>query len=421
MRAYRAFLLVLLTLGIAYSSPTRAQDGLTCVRFTTDAVQDVGNNCANVPVGTACYGYGGIEISTFGSSAQSEFTQPTDRIELASVQQLATTNLSENSADFGIATLNLQANLPRAFPGKGVVMMTLGEVYLENQVAPDEALILPDEPVAVTAGSNGSTLYSEPSSPVDAALMLGEVAAGTQLQADGVSPDGDWLRVFVLAEKDYAQSSVAWVRLEELVAPVNRRGLPTITADSLTPMQSFNFSMGESQSICGDQPTSLLYIQGPEHIESRLIINGADIHFGSTLLIRLLPPGNILQVIVIDGIALLNANTPDQLVIPPGFFSQVCLSEPDEDGLRTVGSDCAWSEPQILAGDVLESLFTLLDDGIPQNLQYYGTYVPRLICPSGIGQPRCTIELRYEPHIAYVDELCEAGLLSDEVCELYES
>ena len=81
-------------------------------------------------------------------------------------------------------------------------------------------------------------------------------------------------------------------------------------------MQSLHLNTGLKQAACDADPTSMLYLQGPEETEVQLTINSTDIRFGSTILVRILPPGNIMQMISLSGIGILNKGAQDERAVP---------------------------------------------------------------------------------------------------------
>jgi hypothetical protein len=419
MRVLHLFILGFVLLGLSLYQPTQAQNTTDCPSFIQTALQQLGNNCANSPIGSACYGNSEITTSYANPNAAATFTKPGDRINLSLLNDIHTSGVDLKDKKWGLALLNTQANLPKTLNSKGVVMVALGDVQAQNAVLPADLLELGDKPLAVLVGKKGSDLFNTPSGFTEASSLFGHLPAGTPLQADGISPDGKWLRVFAMHDNIYFQSPNAWVKISELADAANLKTLPVIGPNSFTLMQAFYLNTGVKSAACDTDPTSMLYLQGPEETEAHLNINGADVRFGSTMLVRVLPPGNIMQLIILSGIGLVKTEGQAQQVIPPGFASQICLSDASDKGIRTIGANCHWSEPALLSFNTLEALFRSLDGKIPQNLQYYRTFVPRLICPSGVGQVRCRIQIIYQALLRYLRDLCRRGLLPKHICDLY--
>src|SRR5204863_4708699 len=104
---------------------------------------------------------------------------------------------------------------------------------------------------------------------------VAHLPADTIFQADGISPNGEWIRIFAPHDQPYFKNANAWVKRSELENSASVKHLPTIGPNSLTPMQSIYLDTGLKPAACATDPTSMLYIQGPEETESQLIINGA--------------------------------------------------------------------------------------------------------------------------------------------------
>lgn len=401
------------------STSTTTTTTATCSRFVESAFQQVGTNCANLEAGNLCYGHPVVTAST-GPVVNKEFSEAADRLNLLDVTSIHTEPYDPAESSLGIAVMNIQANLPVGFPGKGAVLMAFGDTTVTNAVAAEDALILPNEALDVQVQQAGADLYNVPPGFSVPSQPFGSVPQGTFLQADAISVDGQWLRVFALHDEKFAQSAIAWVKRSALISTLDVSGLPTITDDSYTPMQSFFLTNGLDESSCAELPPSLIYVQGPENTLVDLTVNGAKIRFGSTILLRVLPPGNVLQMLVLTGIGIINPDTPDEIILPPGFASQTCLAdipEGEDENQPVVGEDCNWSNAVLLSFEELESLSTQLSGIIPENLQYYTTSVPRLVCPSGVGDVICTLELDDTEFTDGLGNLCQNGTLPPETCD----
>jgi hypothetical protein len=402
--------------------PAQAQDAATCSPFVESSLQQVGTNCANLESGNACYGHPGVTIATTDPASNQAFSEVANRVGLTDATSVQTTPFDPVESNWGIAVMNVQANLPKAMPGKGVVLIPMGGVTLSDAVSDEDTLVLPDQPLDIIIDVGGADLYMSPLNFNAVSEPFAHVPQDTLLQADGISKDGQWLRVFVIHDQKYAQSPIAWVKLSNVANAPGIDKLPIIGPNSKTLLQSLYLTNTLDQPSCNDIPSSMLYVQGPEEVLVDLTVNGADIHFGSTILIRIMPPGNRMQLIVLSGLGLLYPNTPNEIVITPGFASEICLADinqGDDPNKRTIGQNCTWSIPQVLSFEELESLYNQLDNKIPENLQYYRTYVPRLVCPSGVGQVQCRIRLAYVRLIIRLNRLCQTGILPKAICDRY--
>jgi hypothetical protein len=67
-----------------------------------------------------------------------------DRTALIDLETIRTTPLNLALDRWGIAVMNVQANVPNTLPGQAVTFLLLGDAQVENRVVPEEAHIPPD-------------------------------------------------------------------------------------------------------------------------------------------------------------------------------------------------------------------------------------------------------------------------------------
>jgi hypothetical protein len=392
--------LLFLFTGLLILPVAQAQSN-TCPALVNRALAEIGTNCAGLERNNVCYGYNRVEAAFNDPVSEDYFSKPSDRAGLTTLESLQTAPLNEAAGTWGIATMDVQANLPGALPGQSVVFILLGAVEIENAVPEEDALILPDEPLEVLT-SHAAALRR---SPAGQAQVVGQVEANTPLLADGISENGQWLRVFFMAD----HQATAWVRLGDLEAVDSLSTLPVITPKSRTPMQAFRFQTSIGGVDC-EQAPSVLFIQGPENIEVDINANGADIRIGSSILLRTLPDGS-MQIFVLSGGATLNPNGPNPLFLAPGFTS-ICPP------LGAMNGNCEWSAPrQITQAESIELSFIKPLFTNASNLLHYTPSVPELVCASGVGQVAC--DLYFENAalaLARASEECATGGLPASMC-----
>jgi hypothetical protein len=324
-------------------------DAGLCPALVEQALGDLGPNCDALDRNSACYGFNRVDATFVEAQAADFFSNPADRTALTALDTIATAPLDTAQERWGIAVLNVQANVPNTLPGQAVVFLLMGDTQVHNAVAPQDALQLAD-PIVVTT----LTAANVRSSPSTAANVVGSLSAGATLPADGVSPDEDWLRVLF-------ESGAGWVN-RQLVAG-DASSLPVISRDSRTPMQAFTFRTGFGAPTCAESPPSLLLIQGPDKVAVDLTANGADIQIGSTIVLWLLAD-NRMQLVVVNG----SAHVGD-LTVPAGFTLFAPLGEDGE-----VEDEGDWTGFRALTPDELALLLPL--QFIPENLLHYPIIVP---------------------------------------------
>jgi Tol biopolymer transport system component len=337
----------------------QAQDGYE--QLVRRALSELGTNCANLDQNSACYGFANV---TGDFSDASTFAAPGDRAGLSNLNAVQTSALSLGDNTWGIAVLNVQANVPAALTGQSAVFMLLGDVTVENAVPADAALI-PAAPVAITTVAEAPILKA----PAAKAAVWGTVAGGTLLQADGVSPDGLYVRVMY-------QDQAAWVSRELLDPAAGLDTLPVISKDSLTPMQAFTFTTGGSAPPSLAVPPHVLVVQSPKNTPVEIIANGAKIRVQGVIYLRTLPDGRN-QLITADG----------EAVLFPGDTNQVKVVA----GTSVIFGDGTWVEWRVVTQGEWDGYETL--QFIPGNVLIYVIDNPNPVQPSGIGEPPTVIEV----------------------------
>jgi hypothetical protein len=351
-----ALVLPLLLLGllliIAPHAGLAQNDAGTCPALVTQALDQLGQNCDLLDRNSACYGYNRVDATFTQALGDDFFSQPADRSELTFLDTIETAPLDVDQEFWGIAVLNVQANIPNTLPGQAVTFILLGDVEVENAVAPEDA-IQPADPINVTTAI-GANVRSNPSANAN---LIGSAAPGTELAADGLSTDGNWLRILFAG-------GTGWISREVIDTATDVSSLPTIERESRTPMQSFYFSTGFGDPTCNEAPPSLLVVQGPNNVSVDITANGADITIGSTIALMILP-GNQLQLIVVSGEAKLG-----DVSVPAGFKITAPLSE---DGKTVTGP---FQNLQPLTQEDLDNLQPL--ENLPPNLLHYEIDLPTL-------------------------------------------
>ncbi len=361
-----ALLTVTVLLGLSSRSVQAQTGGAACPALVELALSQVGNNCANLPRNSACYGYNKVE-STFSQSVPEAFFQhPADLSPLNVLSTLQTAPLDLGLGQWGVAVMNAQANVPDTLPGQAVTFLLMGETTVENAVEP-EAAASAGQQITVIAQVN-TVAYTAPDTT---STINSAVNAGTVLNADGTSADKVFLRLPV------SGSSPLWVERAALNPNPLMDSLPVVgNSPSLQPMQSFYFRTGPGQTTCTQTP-SVLAIRSPENIQVDITANGAKIRLGSLITLKVLPPGNRMKLAVLEGGVTLDPDGANPLYIPAGFSTTRCLTEAQSlgiDGLsndQEVGKDCSWSPPEpndlndLDEGQIVLSTFERLGFGTP--------------------------------------------------------
>ena len=310
LRYLRLILMILLVGSVLGIAPSLAQDSDdACPVIIETALDTVGDNCGALDRNNACYGYDQVEATFSEAVASDYFSQPSDRAELIHLQSLVTAALSETGETWGIALLNVQANVPNTLPGQAVVFMLIGDAKIENAVAPEDAF-LPTDPVPVTTAVAFSNIRSAPNTD---SYVIASVVRGTEFEADGRSVDGEWYRVIY-------EGSPVWINQFVLNQANGLSDLPVISDDTLTPMQAFYFRTGTGTPVCNEAPNAVV-VQGPESMSVMINANGADITISSTIMLQS-NPDDTIKLTALQGHAEVGG-----VVVPAGFSINAAIDE----------------------------------------------------------------------------------------------
>jgi LysM repeat protein len=391
----RPRLLLFIIVGLFSLSILAQPAAATCPAIVEQALTQMGRNCSGLERNSACYGFTRVDASFNAQVPDGFFSRPADRASIVDLKTLVTSPLNLDSSQWGVAVMNVQANVPDTLPGQAVTFLLLGDAQVENAVQPN-GLVGPP----VTAITQADTqLHSGPSADTN---LVGNVTAGTVLQLAAANSDKSWVQVS-------AGGGAAWVTRAAFnpLAPVDK--LPVADSSPLNPMQAFYLRTGLNKPECAQTP-SVVAIRSPQNIKVDLTANGANIQLGSLILLQILPPGNVMKLTTLEGNAVLDANTPNALSVPAGYSTTLCLDEPDNLGIdgeandRRVGRNCSWTPIQISdpeEGQTVQAALERLNAPPPVPVP---TSQPQVVqCPSGTtlthvvlsGETLYRIALRY--------------------------
>ncbi|MGB1285139.1 MAG: hypothetical protein ACPG7F_01285 [Aggregatilineales bacterium] len=335
-----------------------------CPVLVEEALSRADDNCNDLDRNAACYGYNLVSASFVDDVDDDFFASPADRSPIEDLRSLTTFPFDENSEQWGIALMSLQANLPNTIPGQAVTFVLMGDVEVENATAPEDNF-QPADAIMIQTNLNAA-LRSGPS-PANNTRDI--IPAQTTVGADAISADGRWLRVVY-------NDIPGWILRTYTSADDMLLDLPVLDGEQFTPMQAFYLRTTPAQTSCEEAPESVLVLQTPEDLSVDLQVNGADFQVGSTVVIEILPPGNSMKITVLDGHVILFANEfmTSNIDLYTGQSSTICLSPPDDLGQDGNSNDrlitCGWSPPDDILQTSLASQYCTLEQ-LPIPLLFY--------------------------------------------------
>jgi hypothetical protein len=350
MRSIRRFLLLSFTLLLGVVVPITTGQADLCPALVEQALAQVGDSCVGLGRNIACYGFNRINTTFFTEQPTDFFTEPADLASLVSIESLQTSPLAVDESEWGIAVLNVQADLPTLLPGQAALFLLLGDVQVTNAVPP--RLSVETEPISVTT-TGALNLRSGPSQRNN---VITSVPANTTLLADQQSADGGWLRVLY-------DDTVGWVSSQFVTTTGNLARLAVQDPNALGTMQSFYLQTGLTGTSCTEAPPSLLVVQAPQTTRVNLTVNGVALSIGSTVAFKA-NVENGLQIGVIDG----SAQTADGTIVPAGFIITYDLDETGQNAQGRHTDLRPFNANELISWETLEN--------IPASLLHYPIDMP---------------------------------------------
>lgn len=266
-RAVVVGLMLLTAVAVAQNPPADV-----CTTIVRAALQAANNACSGTGRNQVCYGNILGHVTPAEGVTDVSFEQVGDVALLERISALQLSPLDEAAQQWGVALMQLQANLPDTLPGQNVTFLLFGDVTIEDGTGQQVRV--------ATTVNTAANLRLAPSatSPV-----VGSVAASAPVAATGWATNQlgqTWVRVYY---EDY-RTATGWILAE--LTDVDLAAVPEVPADSLTlnPMQAFYFKTGIGQTQCAEAPASGVVVQTPHGVgKVNFTVNGIDIALGSTV------------------------------------------------------------------------------------------------------------------------------------------
>ncbi|MBC8098729.1 MAG: hypothetical protein H7Y11_04760, partial [Armatimonadetes bacterium] len=177
--------------------------------------------CTEVDRNTACYGNGAIFIGVTAAADDPDmiFANPGDQMPIGTLTFISTSSVDDSvltAEQWGIARLEVQANLLAEQPQRSSTLWLMGKAILTNRS--------PVVPELVATASGTLNLRTLPAADADIITQLGLRDA---VIANGRTDDNRWLRVFVPRTE-----TLAWVGAEVVTLTGDLNTLDMVTPDT---------------------------------------------------------------------------------------------------------------------------------------------------------------------------------------------
>lgn len=124
----RKLLLVFVSLILSIAGAVAQDDA--CPTIVADALIATDSVCSGIGRNEACYG--NIQITAELADDELVFEKQGDVVNLIEIERLTLSPYVEESTEWGVALLHVQANIPDTVPGQGVTFLLFGDVDITN-------------------------------------------------------------------------------------------------------------------------------------------------------------------------------------------------------------------------------------------------------------------------------------------------
>ncbi len=290
----RSFTVLLILVGLAllisapseqdhttYAQPAYQDD--VCGTMIEEALLVVANNCINLGRNEICYGH--EQVSATLNDDTLFFDAPGDIVPVTAIEALFTRPLDPDSGEWGIAVMDIQADLPTA--SDSVRILVFGGVELE----PDTSMVTEDVPTCqfTNTGIANTNLRAGPDSIYSIVDVLDR---DDTVVVYGRSADDAWLR-----------SSRGWIAAEDGTLECDA-GIELVEMNDsedtfVAPMQAFTLQVDEA-ARCQAAPSGLL-IQSPTGQTANIMVNNIEMRVGSTAFVSVDETTGCETIANIDG------------------------------------------------------------------------------------------------------------------------
>ncbi len=274
-----------------------AQDGAeTCPALVDNVIDSLEEVCIGLGRNQACYGNANITAVARSTALNFTFDQPGDRASVTAIERIALSPLDIEADVWGIAVLQIQANLPNTLPGQNVTMLAFGDVQVEDV----STTFAPVQLIATTTAN-----VRERTGPSTNYATSGTLQEGISITIDGRVENSEWARV------RWSATATSWVFAPLLQIQGDINTLPVVRDNEIIgpylPMQAIVFTSGIGNSACSEAPESGILFQTPQGTgQINFLINGVEVVMGSTVFIQAQAGGELI-VRTVEGTATVTA------------------------------------------------------------------------------------------------------------------
>ncbi len=226
----------------AQDTPDDDETDRTCNALVDTALEAIGNACGDLGRNEACYGNFNVQAVDFDDAPITDFDDSGDVTPISTIATITTAPLNLDEQVWGVAVLNLQANLPDTLPGQNVTFLIFGDAQIN---ADDDA---PDG-------------FGAPMQAFRLSTGVGQVTCGA-VPRDGVmvqSPQGTTVN-FLINGVEVEMGSTVYLAVNEDEALVISvvEGHATVTSDGVSQTAQAGEQITAAEGHAPSAPQSLV-------------------------------------------------------------------------------------------------------------------------------------------------------------------
>lgn len=277
-----------------------------CDALIVSAIQHIGSSCRELGRNEVCYG--NTQVSATLNDPQLVFDAAGDIVSIMTLQAIITRPANPETNEWGIAVMDLQADLPES-ETDSLHMVMFGGVDVEPTNAEPRSTALP----TCNFVNNADELTNVRSGPGTRYHIVDILDRGVSIPVYGISPNDEWLRsqhgwVYARAGNLACDDSAELAVMDDMAQVYS------------APMQSFTLQVTDAGE-CQAAPSGLL-VQAPRGETANIMINNVEIRIGSTALVTMSEANDIMTVANLEGNVAATA-LEDTRVLLPGMEVEI--------------------------------------------------------------------------------------------------
>lgn len=378
----------LIPLSVRTVTADEEEEARICRALAQEVIKQARDVCSAAGPNSACYAHDGVQATAAGEAKSLAVGQTVD---LSAITALTTTPASPDTRNWGIAMLNIQADLPAESQGVRAVLFGDASLTAARTAGNADLPTLPvktfDElPVLLRAGAS-------PNLP-----RVAQFNAGQPAVIDGRNAKATWVRVRL--ETVVGWTPVNQVRIEGDPATLTVLNdldiLPLFAYPA--PMQAFTLNTPRAEKQTCAEAASGLLIELDGDRTANLLVNGVNLALAKGVLLARAAPKDNLDIMAITGTATIKAYGTE-VELNAGESVKVRLG--GQDGLIAVAAP-RQKAPYAFAA-LVGAPVTVLSGAMPC-IAGVMSATPRVVVRSGPGVKEFTSLFYMQPGQTYIVE-----------------